>query len=111
MLEVMNADYVRTAKAKGLSPVRVITRHAMRNALIPIVTLVAIDFGLLLSGAVITERVFGWAGMGRLLLDALTRQDINVVQAWLLVSATMVIVFNLLADILYGYLDPRIRRG
>jgi peptide/nickel transport system permease protein len=111
MLEVLNADYVRTAKAKGLPPARVITRHAMRNALIPIVTLVAIDFGLLLSGAVITERVFGWAGMGRLLLDSLTRQDINVVQAWLLVSATMVIVFNLLADILYGYLDPRIRRG
>jgi peptide/nickel transport system permease protein len=111
MLEVLNADYVRTARAKGLSPLRVITRHAMRNALIPIVTLVAIDFGLLLSGAVITERVFGWAGMGRLLLDSLTRQDVNVVQAWLLVSATMVIVFNLLADILYGYLDPRIRRG
>jgi peptide/nickel transport system permease protein len=111
MLEVLNADYVRTAKAKGLSPVRVITRHAMRNALIPIVTLVAIDFGLLLSGAVITETVFAWNGMGRLLVDALRLQDINVVQAWLLVSATMVIVFNLLADIIYGYLDPRIRRG
>jgi peptide/nickel transport system permease protein len=111
MLEVLNADYVRTAKAKGLSPGRVIVRHALRNALIPIVTLVAIDFGLLLSGAVITETVFAWSGMGRLLLDALKRQDINVVQAWLLVSATMVVLFNLLADVLYGYLDPRIRRA
>jgi peptide/nickel transport system permease protein len=111
MLEVLNADYVRTAKAKGLSPWRVIVRHALRNALIPIVTLVAIDFGLLLSGAVITETVFAWSGMGRLLLDALRRQDINVVQAWLLVSATMVVLFNLLADVLYGYLDPRIRRA
>lgn len=111
MLEVLNADYVRTAKAKGLTPGRVIVRHALRNALIPVVTLVAIDFGLLLSGAVITETVFAWSGMGRLLVDALKRQDINVVQAWLLVSATMVIVFNLLADVLYGYLDPRIRRA
>src|SRR5438067_917934 len=111
MLEVMNADYVRTAKAKGLAPRQVIVRHALRNALIPVVTLVAIDFGLLLSGAVITETVFAWSGMGRLLITALQRQDINVVQAWLLVSATMVIVFNLLADILYGYLDPRIRRA
>lgn len=111
MLDVLNADYVRTARAKGLSARKVITRHAMRNALIPIVTLVAIDFGLLLSGAVITERVYNWNGMGRLLLDALNRQDLNVVQGWLLVSATMVVVFNLLADIVYGYLDPRIRRG
>ena len=111
MLEVLNADYVRTAKAKGLSAGRVIVRHALRNALIPIVTLVAIDFGLLLSGAVITETVFAWSGMGRLLLDALRRQDTNVVQAWLLVSATMVVLFNLLADVLYGYLDPRIRRA
>src|SRR5439155_9308034 len=111
MLEVLNADYVRTARAKGLPPAKVIVRHALRNALIPVVTLVAIDFGLLLSGAVITEKVFAWSGMGQLLLTALSRQDINVVQAWLLVSATMVVVFNLLADILYGYLDPRIRRA
>jgi peptide/nickel transport system permease protein len=111
MLDVLNADYVRTARAKGLSPAKVILRHTLRNALIPIVTLVAIDFGLLLSGAVITETVFAWNGMGRLLVRALTDRDTNVVQAWLLVSATMVVVFNLLADIVYGYLDPRIRRG
>jgi peptide/nickel transport system permease protein len=111
MLDVLSADYVRTARAKGLPPVKVILRHTLRNALIPIVTLVAIDFGLLMSGAVITETVFAWNGMGRLLLRGLIDRDSNVVQAWLLVSAAMVVGFNLLADILYGYLDPRIRRG
>jgi peptide/nickel transport system permease protein len=111
MLDVLSADYVRTARAKGLSPGKVILRHTLRNALIPIVTLVAIDFGLLMSGAVITETVFAWNGMGRLLLDGLLDRDTNVVQAWLLVSAAMVVLFNLLADVAYGYLDPRIRRG
>ena len=111
MLDVLSADYVRTARAKGLPPGKVILRHTLRNALIPIVTLVAIDFGLLMSGAVITETVFAWNGMGRLLVRGLIDRDTNVVQAWLLVSATMVVVFNLLADIVYGYLDPRIRRG
>ncbi|MDQ3944291.1 MAG: ABC transporter permease [Actinomycetota bacterium] len=111
MLDVLSADYVRTARAKGLSPGKVILRHTLRNALIPIVTLVAIDFGLLMSGAVITETVFAWNGMGRLLVRGLLDRDTNVVQAWLLVSATLVVLFNLLADIAYGYLDPRIRRG
>jgi peptide/nickel transport system permease protein len=111
MLDVLSADYVRTARAKGLPPFKVILRHTLRNALIPIVTLVAIDFGLLMSGAVITETVFAWNGMGRLLLRGLIDRDANVVQAWLLVSAAMVVLFNLLADIVYGYLDPRIRRG
>jgi peptide/nickel transport system permease protein len=111
MLDVMSADYVRTAKAKGLPPRKVITRHMLRNALIPIVTLVAIDFGLLLSGAVITEKIYSWNGMGQLLLNAIGDRDANVVQGWLLVSAVMVVVFNLLADILYGVLDPRIRHG
>jgi peptide/nickel transport system permease protein len=111
MLDVLSADYVRTARAKGLAPFKVILRHTLRNALIPIVTLVAIDFGLLMSGAVITETVFAWNGMGRLLLRGLIDRDSNVVQAWLLVSAAMVVLFNLLADVAYGYLDPRIRRG
>ena len=111
MLDVLSADYVRTARAKGLSPGKVILRHTLRNALIPIVTLVAIDFGLLMSGAVITETVFAWNGMGRLLVRGLLDRDTNVVQAWLLVSAAMVVLFNLLADVAYGYLDPRIRRG
>ena len=111
MLEVLNADYIRTARAKGLTGRRVLFRHALRNALIPVVTVVAIDFGLILGGAVITETVFGWTGMGRLLVDALRVQDVNVVQAWLLVTAVMVVLFNLVADLLYGFLDPRTRRG
>ena len=111
MLEVLNADYIRTAKAKGLSRSKVLFRHALRNAMIPVVTVVAIDFATILGGAVITETVFGWSGMGRLLVDALKVQDVNVVQAWLLVAAVMVIMFNLVADLLYGYLDPRTRRA
>jgi peptide/nickel transport system permease protein len=111
MLEVLNADYMRTARAKGLTGTRVLVRHGLRNALIPVVTVVAIDFGLVLGGAVITETVFGWSGMGRLLVDALGVGDVNVVLAWLLVTAVIVVMFNLVADLLYGYLDPRTRRG
>lgn len=111
MLEVLNADYVRTAKAKGLSASKVLFRHALRNAMIPVVTVVAIDFAAILGGAVITEQVFGWTGMGRLLVDALKVKDVNVVQAWLLVTAVLVVLFNLIADLLYGYLDPRTRRA
>lgn len=111
MLEVLNADYIRTAYAKGLPAKRVIFRHALRNALIPVVTVAAIDFAAILGGAVITETVFGWAGMGRLLLTSLQVQDTNVVQAWLLAAAALVIGFNLLADMMYAYLDPRIRYG
>lgn len=111
MLEVLNADYMRTARAKGLTGVNVLVRHGLRNALIPVVTVVAIDFGLVLGGAVITETVFGWSGMGRLLVDALGVGDVNVVLAWLLVTAVVVVIFNLAADLLYGYLDPRTRRG
>ncbi len=109
MLEVLHADYIRTARAKGLSGRRVLFRHALRNALIPVVTIVAIDFATILGGAVITETVFGWTGMGRLLVDGLKDSDVNVVQAWLLVAAVLVISFNLVADLLYGYLDPRTR--
>lgn len=111
MLEVLNADYIRTARAKGISGARVLFRHGLRNALIPVVTVVAIDFAGILGGAVITETVFGWTGMGRLLVDALKVKDVNVVQAWLLVTALLVVVFNLVADLLYGYLDPRTRRA
>jgi peptide/nickel transport system permease protein len=111
MLEVLDADYVRTARAKGLTNRRVIGRHALRNALIPVVTVVALDFGTVLGGAVITETVFSWKGMGVLLIESLENHDTNVVVGWLLVAAAFIILFNLLADILYGYLDPRIRRA
>ncbi|MGH9104003.1 MAG: ABC transporter permease [Acidimicrobiales bacterium] len=111
MLEVLNSDYVRLARAKGLSPRRVLVRHVLRNALIPLTTVVALDFAVLWGGAIVTEQVFGWDAMGQFLLQGIEGLDINVVQAWLLVTAVMVVIFNLLADILYAYLDPRIRYG
>jgi peptide/nickel transport system permease protein len=109
MLEVMNADYVRTARAKGLTERTVVLRHALRNALIPITTLAAIDFGVLIAGAVITEYVFGWQGMGSLFIVGLLQVDPNPVMAFYVVTALSVAVFNLIADIAYAYLDPRIR--
>ncbi len=111
MLDVLNSDYVRTARAKGLSEGVVLRRHALRNAFIPVITVIALDFGAVLGGAVVTELVFSWKGMGVLLIESLENQDVNVVLGWLLVSAGLVIVFNLLADIAYGYLDPRLRDG
>jgi peptide/nickel transport system permease protein len=109
MLDVLNTDYVRLARAKGLSRGRVLIRHALRNALIPLTTVVSIDFGAILGGAVITEKVFAWKGMGDVLIDGVTHQDVNELLAWLMLSAIMVILFNLAADLLYGVLDPRIR--
>jgi peptide/nickel transport system permease protein len=109
MLEVVNSDYVRTARAKGLSERSVTMRHAFRNALIPLVTIVALNFGALLGGAVVTETVFGLDGMGLYFINALNNGDPYPVMAWLMVTATLVIVFNLVADIAYGYLDPRVR--
>jgi peptide/nickel transport system permease protein len=112
MLDVLNADYVRLARAKGLSPRRVLYVHALRNALIPITTVVALDFATVIGGALITEIAFGWEGMGQFLLGGLNgpiSPVVNLVQAWLLVAATAVIVFNIVADLVYGLLDPRIR--
>jgi peptide/nickel transport system permease protein len=109
MLEVVNSDYVRTARAKGLPERTVTMRHAFRNALIPLVTIVALNFGGLLGGAVVTETVFGLDGMGLYFINALNNGDPYPVMAWLMVTATLVIVFNLVADIAYGYLDPRVR--
>ena len=109
MLEVINSDYVRTARAKGLSETKVTIKHAFRNALIPVVTLSALNFGVLIGGAVITESIFGLDGMGPYFLNNLLSQDAYPVMAWLMVVATMIIVFNLIADIAYAKLDPRIR--
>jgi len=109
MLEVIVQDYVRTARAKGLREQVVIMRHALRNALIPLVTLLALDVPELFTGAVITESIFAWPGMGRLYLESLARLDYTVLMAILTVSAVLVIVSNLVADVLYAYLDPRIR--
>lgn len=111
MLEVLNSDYIRLARSKGLAPRRVLVRHALRTALIPLTTVTALDTAALLSGAIITETVFQWRGMGYLFLTSLQNRDFNVMLGWLLVTATLVILFNLLADILYGFLDPRIRHA
>jgi peptide/nickel transport system permease protein len=109
MLEVVNSDYVRTARAKGLPERSVTMRHAFRNALIPLVTIVALNFGALLGGAVVTETVFALDGMGFYFVNQLNLGDPYPVMAWLMVTATLVVVFNLIADIAYGYLDPRVR--
>ncbi len=110
MLDVLGSDYMRLARAKGLPYRRVVMKHGLRNALIPLTTVVALGIGTLFGGAVITEQVFVWNGMGRYLLqDGIGQNDINVVLGWLLVSAVFVVVFNLVADVLYAVLDPRIR--
>jgi peptide/nickel transport system permease protein len=109
LLEVVNTDYVRTARAKGLTEQRVTMRHAVRNALIPVVTLAAINFGVLIGGAIVTESIFQLDGMGNYFIQNLLNTDIYPIMAWLMVVAVIVIVFNLIADILYGFLDPRVR--
>jgi len=109
LLEVMNQDYIRTARAKGLTERTVVVRHAFRNALIPIATIVAFDIGGIIGGAVITERVFGWTGMGALFQNGLDHVDPNPVMAFFLVTGGLAILFNLIADLVYAGLDPRIR--
>ncbi|GAA1033023.1 MULTISPECIES: ABC transporter permease [Amycolatopsis] len=109
MLEVLNSDYVRLARAKGLPRWTVTRKHALRNALIPLTTVTALDIGSILGGAVVTETVFQWQGAGAFLLDAIKRSDVYAVEAWLLIAATFIILLNLVADLLYGLLDPRIR--
>jgi peptide/nickel transport system permease protein len=109
MLEVINSDYIRTARAKGLPRRTVILKHGLRNALIPLVTIWALDFALLLGGSVVTESIFAWPGLGRLLLEAIFQQDLNLTMGVVMFVALLVVVFNLIADLLYGVLDPRIR--
>ena len=109
MLEVLHSDYLRTAKAKGLSRRSVIVKHALRNALIPIVTLVSLDIAGVLGGAVITESIFAWPGMGRLYIQAIFLSDWPIVMAVVMLIGLMVVVMNLLADLAYGWLDPRVR--
>jgi dipeptide transport system permease protein len=109
MLEVLREDYMRTARAKGLSPARVIVLHGLRNALIPIVTVLGLQVGGLLGGAVLTETIFSWPGIGKWLIDAIARRDYPVVQAGILVSALIFISVNLVVDVLYGVVNPRMR--
>ncbi|MBI3523526.1 MAG: ABC transporter permease subunit [Betaproteobacteria bacterium] len=109
MLEVLGDDYVRTARAKGLSPGRVVLVHALRNALIPVITVVGLQTGSLLAGAVLTETIFSWPGIGKWLIDSIGRRDYPVVQTGILVSATVFITVNLIVEVLYSVVNPRIR--
>jgi peptide/nickel transport system permease protein len=109
MLEVMSQDYIRTAKSKGLPRRQVVYIHALKNASLPIVTLVGLDLPFLLGGAVVTERIFAWPGMGRLFLDHLSRADVSVVMGIMMLVAVAVVVFQIITDIVYAWLDPRIR--
>lgn len=109
MLEVLGQDYIRTARAKGLTRQKVILKHAFRNSLLPIVTVIGLSLGSLLGGAVLTETVFGLSGVGRALYDAITARDYGIVQAFTVVIAIFFVILNLLVDISYAYLDPRIR--
>jgi dipeptide transport system permease protein len=110
MLEVLNEDYIRTARAKGLSAQRVVVIHALRNALIPVVTVIGLQVGSLLSGAILTETIFAWPGVGHWLVESVQRRDYPVVQGGVLLIATLVMLVNLGVDLTYGFLNPRIRR-
>ncbi|MFC5127290.1 ABC transporter permease [Pseudoclavibacter helvolus] len=109
LLEIMNQDYVRTARAKGLPERTVVMRHALRNSLIPITTIVAADVGAIISGAIVTEQIFGWRAMGSIFSESLKAVDLNPLMGYILVTAALTVIFNLIADILYSVLDPRIR--
>ncbi len=109
MLEVLSEDYVRTARAKGLPPWRVVGVHALRNALIPVVTTIGLQVGTLLAGAILTETIFSWPGVGKWLIDSISRRDYAAVQGGLLLIASVVMVVNLIVDLLYGLINPRIR--
>jgi peptide/nickel transport system permease protein len=111
MLEVLRQDYIRTARAKGAGAPRVMWRHALRNALIPFVTVLALDFGFLFSGALIVETIFGWPGMGRLIFDAIMGNDYNLALVSLMLATALVLTGNVLADLTYAWLDPRIKLG
>ena len=108
MLEVMEMDYVKTAKAKGVAPGRITRRHVLRNALLPVITLAGIQAGQMIGGAVLTETVFAWPGIGRLMFDALLQRDYNLLLGIFFVSSAMVVLFNLITDLVYTFVDPRI---
>jgi len=109
MLEVLSQDYTTTARSKGLKERVVVIKHAMKNALIPIITVVGLQFGMLLGGAVLTETVFAWPGLGRLIVDAILARDYPVIQGAILIFGLLYILVNLIVDLLYAYVDPRIR--
>ena len=111
MLEVLSEDYVRTARAKGLSPFRVIGLHALRNALIPVVTSIGLQIGTLLAGAVLTETIFSWPGIGKWLIESINQRDYPALQGGIMLISSFVIIVNLIVDVLYGAINPRLRHG
>lgn len=111
MLEVLSEDYVRTARAKGLSPLRVVGVHALRNALIPVTTVIGLMTGTLLAGAILTENIFSWPGIGTYLIDAIARRDYPALQGGIMLVSSVVILVNLLVDVTYGIINPRVRHG
>ena len=108
MLEVLGQDYIRTARAKGLAARRVLWRHALKNAMLPVVTIVGLQFGVLLTGAILTETIFNWPGIGKWIYDAISARDYPIIQAGTLFIATVYVLINLLVDISYAWFDPRI---
>ncbi|MES3000429.1 MAG: ABC transporter permease subunit [Pseudomonadota bacterium] len=111
MLEVLGEDYIRTARAKGLAPLRVVGVHALRNALIPVVTVIGLQVGVLFTGAILTETIFSWPGVGKWLIEAINRRDYPVLQGGMLLLGVLVMLTNLLVDVLYGVINPRIRQS
>ncbi|TFZ01793.1 ABC transporter permease subunit [Ramlibacter humi] len=110
MLEVLGEDYIRTARAKGLPPLRVVGVHALRNALIPVITVIGLQVGVLFTGAILTETIFSWPGVGKWLIEAIARRDYPVLQGGMLLLGGVVMLVNLLVDVTYGFINPRIRR-
>ncbi|MBI5189294.1 MAG: ABC transporter permease [Nitrospirae bacterium] len=111
LVEVLGSQFIMTARAKGLSPFRVVAKHALRNALVPVITLIAIDFGSYLNGSVLTETIFGWDGLGRYALDGIMKRDYPVILGTVLAGSAVFVFFNLVADVAYAFIDPRIRYG
>jgi dipeptide transport system permease protein len=111
MLEVLGEDYVRTARAKGLSPARINGIHALRNAMIPVITVIGLSVGTLLAGAILTETIFSWPGIGKWMVDSIFRRDYQAVQGGLMLIAAIVMIVNLIVDLLYGFINPKIRKG
>jgi dipeptide transport system permease protein len=109
MLEVLGEDYIRTARAKGLSGFRVIAIHALRNALIPVVTVIGLQVGVLFTGAILTETIFSWPGVGKWLIEGINRRDYPVLQGGTLLIGAIIMIVNLLVDVTYGLINPRIR--
>jgi len=108
MLEVLRQDYIKTARAKGLSEVKIVLKHALRNGLIPVVTVVGLQFGILLGGAILTETVFAWPGIGKWLFDGVVKRDYMVIQGGTLLVASIFVIINLIVDVLYAIINPRI---